>query len=44
MIVLFNVRYRNGRCRSLYSNNGGQTWYFDQACEVIADPKHISSA
>ena len=44
MIVLYNVRYRNCRCRSLYSKDGGKTWCLDRECQVVADPKHIRSA
>jgi len=44
MIVICNVRYRNGRCRQLYSKDGGKTLYLDRDCTVVANPKHITSA
>ena len=44
MIVIYNVRYRNGRCRQLYSKDGGKTLCLDRACTVVANPKYITEA
>lgn len=39
------VRYKiNGQCQSMYSKDGGITWYLDPQYKIKANPKHIYAA
>ncbi len=43
MIAQHGVRYKRGRCRTIYSRDGVQ-WYLDQACTKPIKDKDISCA